>query len=67
MELPRWHCVKNPPPNAGDARDLGSTPGLERSLGGGPGNSLAWRIPRTEEPGRLHSMGWQKSQTGLSD
>ena len=21
---------------------------------------LAWRIPRTEEPGRLHSMGWQR-------
>ena len=27
---------------------------------------LAWRIPRTEEPGRLHSMGLQKSQTRLS-
>ena len=23
---------------------------------------LAWRIPRTEEPGRLEAMGWQKSQ-----
>ena len=22
---------------------------------------LAWRIPRTEEPGRLHSMGLQES------
>ena len=21
---------------------------------------LAWRIPRTEEPGRLQSMGWQR-------
>ena len=27
---------------------------------------LAWRIPRTEEPGRLQSMGSQ-SQTRLSD
>ena len=27
---------------------------------------LAWRIPRTEEPGRLQSMGTQ-SQTRLSD
>ena len=28
---------------------------------------LAWRIPRTEEPGGLPSMGLQKSQTRLSD
>ena len=28
---------------------------------------LAWRIPRTEEPGGLQSMGSQKSQTQLSD
>ena len=28
---------------------------------------LAWRIPRTEEPGRLQSMGSQKSRTQLSD
>ena len=26
---------------------------------------LAWRIPWTEEPGRLRSMGWQKSRTQL--
>ena len=28
---------------------------------------LAWRIPWTEEPGELQSMGSQKSQTRLSD
>ena len=28
---------------------------------------LAWRIPWTEEPGRLPSMGSQKSQTHLRD
>ena len=28
---------------------------------------LAWRIPWTEEPGGLESIGAQKSQTGLSD
>ena len=28
---------------------------------------LAWRIPWTEEPGRLQSMGFTKSQTPLSD
>ena len=27
----------------------------------------AWRIPWTEEPGGLQSMGVAKSQTGLSD
>ena len=28
---------------------------------------LAWKIPWTEEPGRLQSMGSQKSRTQLSD
>ena len=28
---------------------------------------LAWEIPGTEEPGRLQSMGSQKSQIQLSD
>ena len=28
---------------------------------------LAWRIPWTEEPGRLQSMGVTKSRTQLSD
>ena len=28
---------------------------------------LAWEIPGTEEPGWLHSVGPQKSQTQLSD
>ena len=28
---------------------------------------LAWEIPWTEEPGRLQSMGLQKSQTQVSD
>ena len=30
--------VKNLPADAGDTRDLGSTPGLGRYLGGGHGN-----------------------------
>ena len=30
--------VTSPPANAGDIRDLGSIPGLERSPGGGHGN-----------------------------
>ena len=35
-------------------------PGSERSPGGGNGNSLTWRIPWTEEPGELPSMGVQR-------
>ena len=34
--------VKNPPANAGDARDLGSIPGLGRSPGEGNGNPLQY-------------------------
>ena len=32
--------AKNLPANAGDLRDAGSIPGLERSPGGGNGNPL---------------------------
>ena len=52
--------VKNSPANAGDVRDTGSIPGSGRSPGGGMAahsSILAWRIPWTEEPGRLQSMG----------
>ena len=55
--------VKNPPANAGHVRDVGLIFGLGRSPGGGLGNHsniLAWRIPWTEEPGRLQPMGSQK-------
>ena len=51
--------VKNPPANAGDARDAGSVPMLGRSPGGRHGNPLhiiAWRTPWTEEPGELQSL-----------
>ena len=34
--------VKNPPANAGEARDAGSIPGLGRSLGGGHGHPLGY-------------------------
>ena len=53
--------VKNPPANAGDVRDSGSIPGLGRSPGGGHGSILTWRIPWTEEPGQLQSMGSQRA------
>ena len=34
--------VKNPPANAGDIRDAGSTPGMGRYPGGGHGNPLQY-------------------------
>ena len=34
--------VKNPPTNAGDVRDVGSIPGLGRSLGEGHGNPFQY-------------------------
>ena len=34
--------VKNLPDDAGDARDVGSIPGSERSSGGGTGNVLQY-------------------------
>ena len=55
--------VKNPPVNAGDTRDTGSIPGSEDPLEKGMATHssiLAWRIPWTEEPGGLHSIGSQR-------
>ena len=50
--------VKNLPANAGDTGDLGLIPGLGTFLGGT--SILAWKIPCTEEPGGLQSMGSQR-------
>jgi len=55
--------VKNPPASAGDIRDVGLIPGQEDLLEEGMATHssiLAWRIPRTEEPGGLQSMGSQR-------
>ena len=63
MGFPGGSVVKNPPANAGD---VGLIPGSGRSPGKGNATHLsilAWEIPRTEEPGRLQSMGSQKSKT----
>ena len=60
--------VKNLPPSAGDLRDMGSIPGLGRLPGGGMvtcSSILPRRIPWTEEPDGLQSMGSQ-SRTRLS-
>ena len=63
LGFPGGAVVKNPPANAGDM-DL--IPGLGRFPGEGNGNHssiLAWKIPWTDEPGGLQSMGLQKNQT----
>ena len=38
---------------------LGCEDPLEKGVATHP-SILAWRIPWTEEPGRLQSMGWQR-------
>ena len=59
--------VKNLPTTVGDVRDAGLIPGLGKSSGEGHGNPLqypasilAWRIPWTEEPDGLQTMGSQR-------
>ena len=55
--------IKNSPANAGDARDsvqsLDGEDLLEKEMAT-HSSVLAWRIPRSEEPGRLQSMGLQR-------
>ena len=57
--------VKNPSGRAGDTRDacsiLGEVP-LKEGMAT-HSSVLAWRIPWTEEPGRLRSMGSQELDT----
>ena len=63
-------AVKNPPANAGDLRDVGSASGWGRSPGekhGNPFSILAWRIPWTEETGRLQSTGSQRVELNWSN
>ena len=52
--------VKDLPANEGDLRDVGSIPGSGRSFEKGMAtlsSIFAWRIPWTEKPGRLQSVG----------
>ena len=56
--------VKNPPANAGDIRDVALIPGSEEKMATHSG-ILAWRIPWTEEAGRLQSYTVTNNQTQL--
>ena len=58
--------IKNPPANRGEADSI---PGLGRSPGEGMASHscvLPWRIPWTEEPGGLSSMGSQRITSWVS-
>ena len=48
--------IKNPPASIGDIRDPGSEELLEKEIAT-HSSFLAWRIPWTEEPGGLQTMG----------
>ena len=57
--------VKNPPASAGDVRDEGLILGRENPLEEGMAvhsSILACRIPWTEDPGGLQSMGLQQNK-----
>ena len=63
--LCKWasQVVKNLPDNAGDARGQGLIPGWEDPLEEGMATHsriLSWRLPWTEEPGWLQSLGLQR-------
>ena len=54
--------VKNPLANAGDIRDMGSTPGLRRFPGGGHGNPVQYScLENPTESSRPESIGSQLS------
>ena len=60
--------VRNPPADAGDIRDVGLTPGLGRSPGGGHGNPLQYSClesPMDREAWRATVHVVAESQTQL--
>ena len=63
LSFPGALVVKNTPANAGHIRDLGLIPGSRRSpkeVMATHSSILAWRIPWTEEPGGLQSIGLKR-------
>ena len=62
--------VKNPPANAVDIKDTGSVSPWGRSLEEEMethSSILSWRIPWTEEPGGLQSIGLQRVRHNWGD
>ena len=62
--------VKNPPAllemQEMWVRSLGWEDSLEEGMAT-QSNIIAWRIPRTEQPGRLQSIGLQRDTTEVSE
>ena len=64
MGFPGGSVVKDPPANAGDARDAGLIPRSGRSPGGGNDNPLQYSCLgdlMNREHGGLQSMGLQRA------
>ena len=65
--FPSGSVVKNPPAmQETRVQSLGQEEPLDKEMAT-HSSILAWEIPQTREPGRLQSMGLQKSWTRLSD
>ena len=63
IRLPRWLRGKESTCSAGDIRDAGSALGQEDRLEEGMAahsSILAWRTPRTEEPGSLQTIRFRQ-------
>ena len=70
LEFPGVAVIKSPSANVGDTRNAGLIPGSRRSPGVGNGNPLqysCWKIPWTEDPDGLQSVGTPKSQIRQSN
>ena len=70
LGFPGGAVVKKPPANAGDARDVGSIPGLGKSLEEGNGNPLQYSYlgyPMDRGAWQATVHGVAKTQTQLSD
>ena len=62
LGFPGGTVVKNPPANAGEARDVGSTPGPGRSPGGGHDNTPQYSY--LENP--MDRGAWQVTVHGIA-
>ena len=65
LNFPGGSVVKNLPANKGGVGDTGSIPGSGRSLEkemAAHSSILAWKIPETEQPGRLQSTRSQRDR-----
>ena len=65
--FPGREVVKNPPVNAGDARDMGLSRGSGRSLGGGNGvAALVFSSGKTHGQGGLAGYPWGHKESDMT-